>query len=747
MRQKNEFAADMLDFDTEAHGGDILWVAGVPEQSEVLLGGIGAIDVPFFACSPGTVVADPSIQPKAHRLFVRAYGDDIVRLTINASEDSLPDDGQNPMLEWDRSLRRTVLSRTSEEGRLKFLDADKRVRFQVESGTGRRFRAVVFPDGKTAIPFASDDTYSADRPESVPLGFSISGTGSIRCVYSLRSQASEHFAGTGERFSRLDLAGQTLVLENTDAQGVNSRRAYKNIPFFVSSRPYGLLVLTSATVRLSLADISTRSAQALVDAPLLDLFFFGGRRIGHIIRGYQRVTGFPRAVPLWSYGIWMSRTGHSTAEEVEHVASRLRIGELPCDVLHVDTGWFAKDRECDWEFDGERFPDPAGFMRRLRASGFRTSLWQLPRVAPGTHLYEKAATEGFLLSPTATRSAPDHVKSADAGFRANIDFTSADAYLWYGSLLSKLFDLGAAAIASDFGEEIDLDTPFRGEETEPLRNLYALLYQHAVHEASSQKREEPISWSRAGWTGCQRYPVHGSGSSACDWEGFSAVLRGGLHLGLSGFAFWGHDVPGFHGLPDFMNSPPADDLYVRWTQFGVFSSHIRYHGTNAREPWEFSRVTDTVQKWWRFRYAIIPYLVEEGMKATRSGYPVLRALVFHHQDDPVAWHVDDQFYCGDRILVAPVANSSGVRDVYLPEGSWTDLWTGHVVLGPIYLRDQRYPLSRIPVFVRTGATIPVYPERVSCTDEIDPLKTVRLSFNEAYHGISGSVLGRITGLS
>lgn len=223
-------------------------------------------------------------------------------------------------------------------------------------------------------------------------------------------------------------------------------------------------------------------------------------------------------------------------------------------------------------------------------------------------------------------------------------------------------------------------------------------------------------------------------------------LRGGLHLGLSGFAFWSHDVPGFHGVPDFMNSWPSDNLYVRWTQFGVFSSHMRYHGTSPREPYEFPEVANVVRKWWKLRYALIPYLEEAGRSSIASGKPVLRPLLVEHEQDLTAWHIDDQYYLGDAFLVAPVMNDAGVRDVYLPEGNWVDFWSGEQLSGGRWLRGVVSALERMPLFVKSGASVPVYPERVACTDEMVDTVVTRLVFDKSYAGIATSVLGPLTGL-
>jgi alpha-D-xyloside xylohydrolase len=279
-----------------------------------------------------------------------------------------------------------------------------------------------------------------------------------------------------------------------------------------------------------------------------------------------------------------------------------------------------------------------------------------------------------------------------------------------------------------------------------LHNVYALLYQKAAYEVTQRSTGEGLIWARAAWVGSQRYPVHWGGDTGCTWDGMAGTLRGGLHIGLTGFGFWSYDVPGFHGVPNFMNSWPANDLYVRWTQMGVFASHLRYHGAQPREPYEYPEVADIVRQWWRLRYALIPYLVAQGQRVVTSGYPLLRALVLHHADDPMCWAIDDQFYCGDHLLVAPVMNAEGVRDVYLPAGEWVDVWTGERLRGPQWLRRVNSPLSRLPVYAVADSTIPVYPEVVQCTDEMDMAKVQTLTFDTTYRGLAQSLLGVVSGL-
>ena len=148
----------------------------------------------------------------------------------------------------------------------------------------------------------------------------------------------------------------------------------------------------------------------------------------------------------------------------------------------------------------------------------------------------------------------------------------------------------------------------------------------------------------------------------------------------------------------------------------------------------------SVRKWLNLRYALIPYLLDQQAIVTRSGYPMLRAMLLQHPEDPFCWRIDDQFFLGDAFLVAPILNERGRRDIYLPAGSWVDLWTGEVQQGPRLLRDCEYPLERMPVFARAGASIRVYPQIVQCTDEMDMRRATELRFDSSYRGLEKSVL-------
>ena len=750
MKQTNYHLFDFMDFDPSMQTGERLWKAYAPTHIEERDGDI-IVSIPYQQqLYQEDMAPDLNIPQQTYDLIVRAYEPHIIRLFTTMIGDEMVE--QDDMLQLSPEVKRIPL--LYKDGDIVTNDGEKVAHIDLSAPRLDHWSDLLpapqpapfitfYPDGDETKGIAlSDDHFSPPRYDALPLGFVSSHDTEAdngRATISFRCQPDECFAGTGERFRKMDLSGQTFQLNNQDGQGVNNRRCYKNIPFYMSSRMYGAFFHTSDYCKLSLADHSTRSVQFLNDQATLDVFLIGGKTPEAILHGYRMLTGFPQMLPLWSFGIWMSRMTYFSADEVNDICDRLRREHYPCDVIHLDTGWFRTDWLCEWRFNPERFPDPKSFIGRLKDNGFRVSLWQLPYVAQGAEQIDEAKANQYISQPTST--VPDVSTSGASNFSTldyagTIDFTYPKAVDWYkNQLLKPLLDMGVACIKTDFGENIHMDHHYHAMAPERLNNIYSLLYQRAAYEVTKEATGEGIVWARSAWAGCQRYPLHWGGDSASSWDGMAGSLKGGLHFGLSGFAFWSHDVPGFHSIPDFMNSPLDEDVYVRWTQFGVFSSHIRYHGTCKREPWHYPAIVPIVKRWWKLRYRLIPYIVEQARLSCRTGYPMVRALLIHHPQDRQVWHIDDEYYFGNEFLVCPVINSENKRDIYLPEGLWVNFFTGERLQGGRWYYGVEVPLDQMPVFVRPGAMIKLYPDDVDCTDQMDMSRAVTIEITKEYKGI------------
>ena len=749
MKPTNYHLFDFMDFDLELKKNESLWKAYKPTAVVEKDGDI-LVTVPFQKqVLANDMAPDTNVAQETHTLIIRQYEPGIIRLFMGFDGEQPSDTSE--MLQMSARVKRSPLHAELKDDQWVITDNGGvcRAVINMQQPVLDRWSELLpdpqetldlrlFPDGKHEVRLAAYDHFSPPRYDALPLGYCKTEGKNDRATLSFECKLNECFAGTGERFEKMDLSGQTFFLKNQDGQGVNNRRTYKNIPFYLSSRMYGVFYHTTAHSKLSLAGVSTRSVEFMSDQALIDAFIIGGDTVEEILRGYRDLTGYPSMPPLWSFGVWMSRMTYFSADEVNAICDRLRKEHYPCDVIHLDTGWFKTDWLCEWKFNEERFPDPKKFVQDLLKKGFKVSLWQLPYVAEDAEQIDEARKNNYICKLTKQQDSEGSNFSA-LDYAGTIDFTSEKATEWYKGLLKRLLDMGVKCIKTDFGENIHMDAEYENMSPELLNNLYALLYQKAAYEITKDVTGDGIVWARAAWAGCQRYPLHWGGDSCSSWDGLAGSLRGGLHFGLSGFAFWSHDVPGFHTLPNFMNSVVQDDVYMRWTQFGVFSSHIRYHGTNKREPWYYPNIAPMVKRWWKLRYKLIPYILRESEKSTHSGSTIVQALIFHHPEDNNCWHIDDEYYFGDDFLVAPVMSSDNCRDIYLPEGEWVEFFTGDrfsVSDGGKWLKDIETPLDRMPVFVRKGAVIPVYPADVDSTDDMDMSKVENIIIDDNFKGIT-----------
>ena len=748
MKQTNYHLFDFLDFDLDLQKDEALWKAYRPTSVEAVDGEIH-IAVPFQKQQLNAdMAADTKCEQVTHTLILRAYGSEIIRLFLS-TEGRTPSD-ESEMLSYAPSVKQKPLTATFADDVWSFTDSEGKLRGELnlkeavidfwsdlQPAPQPTIDLTIYPDGNQEKPvrLSAYDHFSPPRYDALPLAYATTDGAVDRATLSFECKHDECFAGTGERFTKMDLAGHTFYLKNQDGQGVNNRRAYKNIPFYLSSRMYGVFYHTSRYCKLSLADHSTRSVQFLNEAPVVDAYLIGGSTPERILYNYRTLTGFPSLPPMWSFGIWMSRMTYFSADEVQEICDRLRREKYPCDVIHLDTGWFRTDWLCEWKFNPERFPDPEGFLKGLKEDGYRVSLWQLPYVAEGAEQITEAKENNYIAPLTKEQERAEGSNFSTLDYAGTIDFTYPKATEWYKGLLKELLDMGVVCIKTDFGENIHMDAAYHAMSPEELNNLYALLYQKAAYEITKDVTGDGIVWARAAWAGCQRYPLHWGGDSASTWDGMAGSVKGGLHFGLSGFGFWSHDVPGFHSLPNFMNSPLDENVYVRWTQFGVFTSHMRYHGSFKREPWHYPAIAPIVKRWWKLRYRLMPYILEEAKQTTETGYPMVRALMMHHADDRQTWHIDDEYYFGSEFLVAPVMNDKGVRDVYLPEGKWVHFFTGERIEGGRWLKSVASPLDIMPLYVKEGAKIKIYPDiEPQHTDQMDLSKAETLTIDEQFNG-------------
>lgn len=555
----------------------------------------------------------------------------------------------------------------------------------------------------------------------------VEDNGRKACFESFKIRNKEEIYGLGERFDHVTRRGKKVDFWNKDAIGTSNGRTYINVPFLFSTEGYGLFLNSSAMTEWEVGTLEASCLGFSIEDSMMDYFIIYGPTPAEILYKYCALTGFPALPPVWSFGLWMSRNSYTSWDIAFEVANKLRERDIPSDVLHLDTAWFKDDWNCDLKFSEERFPNPGEHMKKLLEMGFRISLWQYNFIPPreNNDNYREALEKGYIA--LGEDGKPFRYPDVAIGGWLDdviIDFSNPEACEWYAGKIKELIKLGAVTIKTDFGEGIPEDAIYKNVEGSKFHNLYSLVYNSVVAGAVKEISGENIVWARSGTAGSQRYPIHWGGDSQCSFEGLSGTLRAALSIGLSGFAFFSHDIGGFIGRP-------SPELYVRWAQLGLFSSHSRCHGAgdfNSREPWSFGEEAERIfRKYAKLRYSLLPYIYEQAEKCCKTAKPMLRALLVEYPEDRNVWHIDDQYLFGDSLLIAPVLEPleiSAQRTLYLPAGTWFDYWTKEIIHSTGMWIKREVDLETMPIYVKLGAVLKYAADRPSTFNRVGDIAKV-----------------------
>ena len=521
----------------------------------------------------------------------------------------------------------------------------------------------------------------------------------------------ETIYGLGERFTPWVKNGQVVENSNRDG-GTACEQAYKSVPFYLSSRGYGVLVDEAGPVSFEVASEKTTRVQFSREGESLAYVVFAGPTPKDVLGRLTALTGRAPLPPAWSFGLWMTTSFTTQYDEATatHFIDEMKRRELPLTVFHFDCFWMREFHWCDFQWDRRGFPEPEAMLARLKARGLRISLWINPYIAQRSALFEEGVAKGYFLR----RASTGRVWQTDQWQpgMAIVDFTNPEAARWYQGHLRRLLDMGVDCFKTDFGERIpDQDVRyFDGADPVEMHNLYALKYNECVFELLREARgeAEAVVFARSTYASGQRFPVHWGGDCWSTFESMAESLRGGLSLTSCGFAFWSHDIGGFEGSP-----PPA--VYKRWIQFGLMSSHSRLHGSSSyRVPWLVDEESCTVlQAFTRLKHRLMPYLYAKAVEATETGVPMMRAMVVEHPADPACATLDRQYQLGESLLVAPVFSEDGEVDFYLPhgagsgagEGRWTHLLSGAAREGGRWHRETHDFMS-LPLYIAPNTVLP-----------------------------------------
>ena len=522
-------------------------------------------------------------------------------------------------------------------------------------------------------------------------------------VNELSLEAGECIYGFGERFTSFVKNGQSVQTWNEDG-GTASSIAYKCIPFYMTSRGYGVLVNHSGNVEFEAASEKVACTGFSVQDEAMEYLFFYGPSLKKVLSRYTELTGRPALPPAWSFGLWLS-TSFTTSYDEKTTSSfiqGMKDREIPLSVFHYDCYWMREFRLCDFDWDQRLFPDPEGMIRRNHEKGVKVCVWMNPYIAQNTALFHEAMENGYLLM-RADGKGVWQTDNWEYGMGI-VDFTNPDAYRWFQEKLRALCRMGIDCFKTDFGERIPVNVRYHnGADPVAMHNYYTLIYNRCVFEVLEEEKGKgnAVLFARSATVGSQQFPVHWGGDCMATYPSMAETLRGGLSLAMSGFAFWSHDISGFE-------STATPDLYKRWAAFGLLSSHSRLHGAGSyRVPWAFDEESCEVVKYFTgLKCALMPYLYQLAVNAHNTGIPLMRPMILEFMDDPAVRWLDMQYMLGGSLLTAPVFSEDGTVDYYLPQGIWTDFFTGETKQGGKWYND-RYDYLHLPLYVRENTLLPV----------------------------------------
>ena len=513
--------------------------------------------------------------------------------------------------------------------------------------------------------------------------------------------------GTGERFNTLDQRGKRVEIMAIDEWCHWEGNSYVPIPFFLSSECVGIFM---NRYEHSVFDLGAEKPDVFTvyqkGAPI-DLYIFLGETPQKLLYAYSNITGFAPVPADWLYGTQVCRyyPDFSTPEGVFDMAEKMKENDFPWDAVILE-GWPT--------YDPARFGELADVTEKLHAMGKKVMVYQACGRIPGNadKLFGMKETCALENGDTGERVLPDtdSYNPADNPTRRSscyLDITSKEALdFWFGPVWGKLVgEIGIDGAKIDFCEQFPDHVPVRFADGRPVsgaHHWYPTLYNVLMYRQFNTRPEGGMCLSRGGGIGAQRYPFLWAGDQLREYFFLKVILRGVLSAGLSGIPFMSYDMAAYRPAKD-KTADPEPQVFVRGLEYTAFSANIQTHGVVMR-PYDFDdHIKDVYRAYAKLHDVLRPYLIEQGRIASETAMPLMRHLFLYDCTDAAVRGIEDEYLLGDALLIAPVLDPVEVRDIYLPRGTWENIFTGERYEGRTTLTDVRVPLESIPVYRRIGS--------------------------------------------
>jgi alpha-D-xyloside xylohydrolase len=566
--------------------------------------------------------------------------------------------------------------------------------------------------------------------ETAPLGAPVGRVTGRGCLVALPLAPEEMLYGFGLQLLSFGQRGKKKVMRVNADPRLDSGDSHAPVPFYVSTRGYGVFVDTARHVEFDCGNARLKPTRAmtggatgtpdenethglamvdkgrvLVEVPRVegvDVYLFAGPSMMEAVRRYNLFSGGGVEPPAWGLGFWYRAYGKGTQATVTKQMQDLRAGKIPCDVFGLEPGWQSHSYSCSFIWNNEGFPDPEGLLATAKGLNLKVNLWE--------HAY---------VHPTSPLFAPLEDKAGDYGVWGGLvpDFAGEPARKIFGDFHGRtLIDKGISGFKLDECDGSDFTGSWSfpdfsrfpsGVDGEQMHAVFGLRYQAAIWQQFRDRKIETYGLVRSSGALAAPYPF----VLYSDLYDHRQFVRGVVTAGFSGL-LW---------CPEVRDASSEEDL-IRRLQSVVFSPLAMVNAWYIQNPpWmqmdreknnrgeidpDAARLEAKCREIIGWRMMLVPYLRAAFARYAEDGTPPFRALVMDAPGEKALWGVDDSFWVGDRMIVSPLFAGEASRKVVLPKGEWCDFWTGKAVEGGVEFVVGR-EFEKIPVYVKGGSVFPV----------------------------------------
>ena len=567
-----------------------------------------------------------------------------------------------------------------------------------------------------------------------------------RRIHTSEISPEDCFYGFGEKSGSFNKAQKFMSMSPKDAMGYNPRETdslYKHIPFYIklnrgTRKAVGYFYHNTCECDFDMGREKSNywkpHSRYRTDGGDIDLFLIAGPSVRQVVERYTDLTGKSAMLPRYALGylgssMYYPELDNDCDDAILDFIDTTREEKIPVDGFQLSSGYCTVEtdkgiKRCVFTWNKKRFKNPGEFFAQMEKRGVTVS----PNVKPGILLIhprlDEMKAKGMFIK--ASDSDEPGIGTWWGGKGVFADFTNpCTRTYWKEMLKENVLEYGTSSVWNDnceYDSLVDKDCrcDFEGKGgtigqlKSVMSNIMCHITDEAIHETFTNTR--PYIVCRSGHCGIQRYAQTWAGDNLTCWDSLKYNIATILGMSLSGVANQGCDIGGFYG------PSPEAELMVRWIQNGIFQPRFSIHSTNTdntvTEPWMYGDCTDYIREAIGLRYQLSPYLYSLMERAHETGLPIMEPMCSAFQEDVKCYEEGVDFMLGDSLLVANVVEKGAVsRKVYLPEGeTFYDFYTRAAYEGG---RTVELPvdLGSIPLFVRSGAIIPM------AEDRLDNLKT------------------------